>query len=344
MRAARSLAFPPYKSAGTLFGVGPDGRRRRLAPALGDVARPEGMRFGATITEPEALGAFDALRPRDLEWIDLHKSPGLDHHLAPLGRLAGLREVNLSKASLVGDEGLAHLRHVWALRDLDLYRTGVGDHGLLHLRRLHSLERLHLGMTQGPGPRSRPPPDAPVPPLVEPRGYRSRRRRRGPSRATFRACGKSCCAARGRRPRVWPSLRRANPHCRVHGDLEHNEWRIRYEELRRELLTILVRRADPRAPVHRESPATDRLRRAQPARFHPERSWPRFPSRRRKGGPRPPGVTSSGWDQDLVSARRLNAWLLGLPEGCSIRVTPPDAAAYQFPWITRSPTHRAGRC
>jgi hypothetical protein len=338
MRAARSLAFPAHRSAGTLFGVGPDGRRRRLAAALGDVALPEGMRFGATISQPEALAAFNALRPRELEWIDLHKSPTLDHHLAPLGRLAGLREVNLSKASLVGDEGLAHLRHVWALRDLDLYRTGVGDHGLLHLRRLHSLERLHLGMTKVRGPG-----------LVHLRTLQSLRwlsledTEADDDAVALLADLPSLREVVLRGTRATSAgvafLRRANPACRVHGDLEHNQWRVRSEELRRELLTILVRRADPRASVHRGSPVeavSAALNRLFPAGT--------LLASLAEPGTEAPGVTSPGWDRDLVLARRLNAWLLGLPEGCSIRVTPPGATAYEFPWITRSPTHRAGRC
>ncbi|HEY7512997.1 MAG TPA: hypothetical protein VIC87_00885 [Vicinamibacteria bacterium] len=336
MSAERLLRFDPERSAGQVFFVAGDGRRVRLGAARGEVRLPHGAKIGATLWDPDALDVFGVLRPGELDWLDLHRSRCLDHHLAPLRRHAGLREVNLSKASLIADAGLTHLRHMWALRELDLYRTAVTDAGLSHLRGLRRLERLHLGMTriQGHG-------------LLHLAGLHALRWISLEDTAVDDATVGSLVAMPFLRDVVVRGtrltragllrLRGANPGCRIHGEPEHRAWRVLHEERRRETAAILVRRADPVARVSPSSSGAEidaALREAFPTGTRLSAVLP--------GGTdgAAPTITSGGWETDPTSARRLDAWLDALPPGSSIRVVRPAGGSYEFPWIRTSPTLR----
>ena len=75
----------------------------------------------------------------------LHRGKGSDGELAQIGRLTGLRELNLSLTS-VSDAGLAHLKRLTGLTwmQLDLQESAVTDAGLAHIRKVPGIQQLDL--------------------------------------------------------------------------------------------------------------------------------------------------------------------------------------------------------
>jgi tetratricopeptide (TPR) repeat protein len=69
-----------------------------------------------------------------------------DQGLAHISRFYGLEQLRLSQD--VSDAGLAHLKSLTLLRDLELMNTKITDAGLVHLTGLKGLEKLNLASTR----------------------------------------------------------------------------------------------------------------------------------------------------------------------------------------------------
>jgi len=80
---------------------------------------------------------------RKVWFVDLTNTPVGDEQLAYLAELPALRTLKLADTK-VTDAGLQHLKNLHRLEWLDVSRTGVTDAGLEHLRALPSLREIDL--------------------------------------------------------------------------------------------------------------------------------------------------------------------------------------------------------
>ena len=142
--AGRVLRFPETRPLGHLYNLLPDGSWEDLGRAQGKLWAPVAARLHLTVTEPRELGSLAGADPHAFYSIDLHRVDVSDRQLAPLGRLAGLRRLFLSRVPRAGDGALVHLAGLWALKSLTLDRTAVSDGGLASLSRLRALQELDL--------------------------------------------------------------------------------------------------------------------------------------------------------------------------------------------------------
>ena len=142
--AGRVLRFPESRALGQLYNLLPDGSWEDLGRAQGELWVPVAARLHLTVTEPRELGALAELDPHALYSLDIHRMELRDRHLAPVGRLSGLRRLFLSRTPGLGDAALDHVCGLWALKSLTLDHTSVSDAGLPALGRLHALQDLDL--------------------------------------------------------------------------------------------------------------------------------------------------------------------------------------------------------
>ena len=96
------------------------------------------------------VGEVDFAKKTDLSCLDglnrlrqLRISTATDADLAPVGRLTGLKSLDLSNTE-VTDAGVAKLKTLAALEDLDLRWTHVTDGALVQLDSLRNLKGLFL--------------------------------------------------------------------------------------------------------------------------------------------------------------------------------------------------------
>src|SRR5688572_18736434 len=153
--AGRVLRFPESRALGHLYNLLSDGSWDDLGRAQGELWVPVGARLHLTVTEPRELGALADADPHALYSIDMHRVDVRSAHLAPLGRLTGLRRLFLSRTATLGDAALGHLTRLWALKSLALDHTAVSDDGFAALSRLRALQALDLGHTRVTGRRVR---------------------------------------------------------------------------------------------------------------------------------------------------------------------------------------------
>ena len=97
---------------------------------------------------PRGLGAVTSLR---LEGVPLEdgreRGPVHDDDLRVVARLRSLKWLSLAFQKDVTDAGLAHLKGLENLRELDLHECGIGDDGLRHVAEIATLETLDVGGT-----------------------------------------------------------------------------------------------------------------------------------------------------------------------------------------------------
>jgi hypothetical protein len=153
--AGRVLRFPDSRAVGHLYNLLPDGSWEDLGRAQGELWVPLAARLHLTVMEPGELGALAETDPHSFYSIDIHCVDVRSAQLAPLGRLAGLRRLFLSRTPSLGDAALAHLKGLWALKSLALDHTAVSDEGFPALGRLRSLQDLDLAHTRVTGRRLR---------------------------------------------------------------------------------------------------------------------------------------------------------------------------------------------
>jgi hypothetical protein len=149
--AGRVLRFPETRALGHLYNLLPDGSWEDLGRAQGELWVPLAARLHLTVIEPRELVALAEADPHAFYSIDLHRTDVHDDQMAPVGRLAGLRRLFLSRTTKVGDGALAHLIGLWALKSLALHRTAVSDGGFAALSRLRALQDLDLSHTRVDG-------------------------------------------------------------------------------------------------------------------------------------------------------------------------------------------------
>jgi hypothetical protein len=146
--AGRVLRFPEDRPVGQLYNLLPDGSWEDLGRAQGELWAPVAARLHLTVTDPPALAGLSAVDPHALFSIDIHRVAVGEDDLAPLGRLAGLRRVFLSRLATLGDGALRNLTRLWALKSLALDHTAVSDAGLDALSHLRALQELDLAHTR----------------------------------------------------------------------------------------------------------------------------------------------------------------------------------------------------
>ena len=149
--AGRILRFPEDRALGHLYNLLPDGSWDDLGRAQGELWAPRAARLHLTVTEPAELGALAAADPHAFFSIDVHRVAVTAQQVAPIGRLAGLRRLFLSRIPRLGDGALAHLASLWALKALALDHTAVSDRGLASLARMRALQDLDLAHTRVQG-------------------------------------------------------------------------------------------------------------------------------------------------------------------------------------------------
>lgn len=144
----RVLVFPDVEVGHLHVAIGPD--RRMSVPARGHIRIPAGSRASLSIIPP--VRGLERLRPDDLEGVCLARWMPTDDDFARLAHLTGLVSLNASKSDKVTDRGLAAIRSLHRLEELDLYHSSVTDEGLRHLAGMREMRDLHLGATRVKGP------------------------------------------------------------------------------------------------------------------------------------------------------------------------------------------------
>lgn len=157
----RTVQFPADASMGVLLvrdvGSTDTAAWKELGPAKGAVRVPANKELMLKVSKEASadLAPLKALKPDDLQGLDLSRTPTNDEKLAHIKGLTGLQILNLAQTE-VTDAGLVHLKELKALRSLNLRRTlrtlrrlklqetKISDEGLAHIAGLTSLEELRL--------------------------------------------------------------------------------------------------------------------------------------------------------------------------------------------------------
>src|SRR5262249_18294219 len=92
----------------------------------------------------EDLSPLDALRPDDLQELAFVGARLDGAALVHVGRLTGLRDLDLEGQQGVTDATIEHLAGLTQLKRLDLGATQISDDALKHLVGLRALIELHL--------------------------------------------------------------------------------------------------------------------------------------------------------------------------------------------------------
>ena len=146
-RPARVLQFPEDRPFGTLFTRSRDEALaqgwQELGAARGRCVVPADTDVRLLLRRRADLAPLAALRPDDLQVLELAKIAVANANLVHLSALTGLRELDLS-CNEIADAGLAHLAALTGLRRLDLSRCYVDGDGLIALDGLGGLEELSL--------------------------------------------------------------------------------------------------------------------------------------------------------------------------------------------------------
>lgn len=158
---ARILRFPAVRSVGIVYtrAARADGYDRsqyegweRVGDARGDVrvAKDADVRLDVSSFAAKDLSPLGRLAPGDLQSLILRGTQVNDDQLKHVGRLTGLRHVDLTMAP-VTDAGIKHLGGLVDLRiiDLDAFGVdqqgfGVGDEAMALLAKLPALSGLNL--------------------------------------------------------------------------------------------------------------------------------------------------------------------------------------------------------
>ncbi len=100
-------------------------------------------------TDKDIMTAAELPKERfTLTTVSLSGSPVADAGLAQLKELKGLTDLDLHRTTKVTDAGLAHLKELKSLKRLDLNATQLGNAGLDHLKELKGLTFLDLRGTK----------------------------------------------------------------------------------------------------------------------------------------------------------------------------------------------------
>lgn len=317
------------RCAGVIYEVAPDGSLRRLGLAEGTVSFETEARLHVAVTEPAALPRLAALGPERIVSLDVHKTHVTDGQLAALAAFDGLESLNLSKARAVGDEGVAALRGLVRLADLDLYQTALTDAGLEYLTGLTELRRLHLGGTRIRGGTLH---------LLS--GLdRLRRLSLEDTRvddaalASLTLDGLQELVLRGTRvtdagAAAWWARRKG---CVVAGDFAYNEREAERARIRRLVLVLLVRRVVQDHPLSYTAPEEE-IAEVLNRLFPPSTVFAGVPAGSARAASE---VCARPWAYDLFGAEELVFMLRGLPYGSSVRITLPGGSAFTIPWLVR---------
>lgn len=144
----RVLIFPDDDEVGRVHTW--SGSEHRSVPARGRVHVPAGA--SVTLCPASAIRGLESLRPDDVQTVHLESWRPTDDDFARLAHLTGLVYLIASKSQKVTDRGLAAIRPLRRLRELDLYHSSVTDEGLRHLAGMVELREVHLGATRVEGP------------------------------------------------------------------------------------------------------------------------------------------------------------------------------------------------
>jgi Leucine-rich repeat (LRR) protein len=144
----RMVEFSASKSLGELYLIDSEGKTQFHGDAKGKVEVPAGQQLSLYYSYDPAYGCslLHDVNASSLHSISFLGSEIADGELAHVGRLTGLRELDIS-CTHVGDEGVAHLRQLKELRKLNLSSTLITNFGVAYITALCSLEELVLDDT-----------------------------------------------------------------------------------------------------------------------------------------------------------------------------------------------------
>ncbi|MFA7341006.1 MAG: hypothetical protein WC028_29750 [Candidatus Obscuribacterales bacterium] len=144
----RQVLFPENRSLGELYVVDSGGKSEFLGEATGLVEVPSGRHLALyySFDPTYGLSPLKEMPPDALSSISFLGSDIRDEELAAIGRLVGLKEIDIS-CTVIGDCGVAYLAPLVRLTKLNLSSTKVTDQGLVVLAQLQQLEELVLDDT-----------------------------------------------------------------------------------------------------------------------------------------------------------------------------------------------------
>ncbi|MFA6207891.1 MAG: hypothetical protein WCT03_19335 [Candidatus Obscuribacterales bacterium] len=144
----RQVSFPENRSLGELYVVDDTGRSEFLGNATGLVNVPAGkcLSLYYSFDPTYGLSPLLELAADALSSISFLGSDITDDELTSIGRLGGIREIDIS-CTAIGDAGLSYLAPLVRLTKLNLSSTKVTDQGLTVLEHLPLLEELVLDDT-----------------------------------------------------------------------------------------------------------------------------------------------------------------------------------------------------
>jgi len=167
----RTVEFPKKRSLGELYLVDADGKTHPHGDAQGTVEVPAGKQLALYYNFDPAYGCslLKDLNPNGLFSVSFLGSEISDNDLAHVGRLTGLKELDVS-CTQIGDSGMPYLKELKELKKLNLASTRVclglkhlgglplqeltlddtdiGDDALAHIAQLRALKILSLSFTK----------------------------------------------------------------------------------------------------------------------------------------------------------------------------------------------------
>jgi Leucine-rich repeat (LRR) protein len=144
----RKVWFPENRSLGELYVVDSSGKSEFLGEATGLIEVPPGKSLSLyySFDPTYGLSPLSQVSPEALASVSFLGSDITDEELCGIGRLVGLREIDIS-CTAIGDYGVAYLAPLVRLTKLNLSSTKVTDQGLTVLSQLQHLEELVLDDT-----------------------------------------------------------------------------------------------------------------------------------------------------------------------------------------------------
>lgn len=337
LRMEHILRFPE-ETVGYLWHDAPAGEELKpIGPAQGVVQVPPGARVHFEVTDPTQLPCLAPLAPEGLVSLGLNKTRVTDGDLAALAPFQGLTFVNLSGASAMGDEGLAHLQSLRRLEVLNLYATRVSDAGLVHLRQLDALQHLHLGATRVRGSG-----------LQWLSGLKALRRlsledTRVEDAALAPLDGVPLRELVLRGTLVTrlgaAEFDRHRPVCALVGDWDQNERQLGASRRRRRFLSALVHRIVPKHPLAYTLSEEEHL--AVLKRLLPPGT--RLDAVAADGQEVASMTAGLDWEAEPEPDRSIHDFLLRVPRYGQVGITLPGGSRYTVPWLVDRGPERRGR-
>jgi Leucine Rich repeat len=144
-----TVDFPGKLSLGELYVLDEDGKAKFLCEAVGSITVAEGTKLALYYSFDPTYGcsSLGEVKPDVLHSISFLGSDISDNELVHVGKLTGLREIDVS-CTQIGDAGLSHLKDLKHLTKLNLASTKISNYGLSLIPEGAKLRELILDNTE----------------------------------------------------------------------------------------------------------------------------------------------------------------------------------------------------